>query len=76
MKIMAEYVPNDIPYLTEGKEYPVLRTEKRLGGYMHYIIDDTGDEINPVTPGGCAHLNGYSWTCIYGTQEFKPLRYA
>ena len=76
MKIKTNYVPTDTPYLTAGKEYTVLKTEKRRNGYIHCIIDDVGDEIHPVTPCGCAHLNGHTWTVLPDIKEFKPLRYA
>ena len=77
MKIKTNYVPQGNRfYLTAGKEYTVLRTEKRRNGYIHYIIDDVGDEINLITPGGCAHLKGHTWTVLPDTKEFNPLRYA
>ena len=49
-------------YLTEGKEYEVIRAELITDerGYRFKIKDDVGDFINCLE-NGCLHINGLDW---------------
>ena len=49
-------------WLTEGKEYNVVKTGlyARPGGHSFEIMDDDGDMIGCIE-NGCSHINNRNW---------------
>lgn len=56
MKVKTNFVPDEVSYLTPGKEYEVIRISPDSKHCVE-IKDDEGDIID-IRPYKCAHLDG------------------
>lgn len=54
-KALAVKVPEDAPYITEGKTYDI----KYLDGVLFSVVDDKNDTIMCCFDGLCGH--GITW---------------
>ena len=60
MKVKIKSFNGSLPeYLTEGKEYDVIK----CGTYWCDIVDDDGDDVF-ILLDGCEFLNGGSWEVV------------
>ncbi len=65
MKIKTDYVPEDVDYLTAGKEYEA----EQLSEWLVSITDDSG-EIIGVFLRGSSHTDEHPWTIIQDEPQF------
>lgn len=63
MKIKTNNVPADCDYLTNGKEYELIRAGSTSSYDCGFIMTDCGTKIATVI-NNSAHLNGASWEIV------------
>ncbi len=62
MKVKTQHVPEDCDYLTNGKEYQVIRHIEGAEDFKIIVTDHNEDAI--IILSGCSHLDGHPWEVI------------
>lgn len=63
MKVMTDFVPNDVDYLTAGKVYELHNQMQHRGNDIGMIFDDTNEGLT-IRLDKCAHIGFKPWTMI------------